>query len=550
MHISNTDPSTENFITVNSSDKMTVLFGPNRPDLLRHEVLGQIFIRTALQYPNKVALLWQNEKITYYQLYQQAMEMAIILYRTRHVGPGSIVGIRLSRSAQLHVTILAVLFTGACYAPFDADAPDERVIAVLADIEATLLLVDSQTSMNHSLAVDIETLKKHTISDHIHLSLNIDPKSIAYIICTSGSTGKPKAIAITHSNICHFIRADNEIMKITKDDIVYQGFSAAFDGFFMETFAAYLVGATLAIPSKSDLLNTDRIHVFLIDHAVTVLSTVPTLLLLINNDPALRLRLINIGGESCPQAVVDRWWKEDRRIINQYGPSETTVAATTSLLYPGEQISIGAPLPNYVCCLLDEETGQPTTASTGELCIRGPGMALGYFRNNSLTKQKFTEYGYRTGDRVTFDQGRIYFHKRIDSQVKIRGFRIELTEIEEELLKLHGDVQSAAVAFLNGQLVAFILGQLNETTMRTELGKRLPRYMIPNRLIHVKGAIPRMASGKIDRKALSALFVDESKKMSTHETRIDIGELIERDFVQRRPRRSLRQERIIILSLS
>ncbi|CAF4403928.1 unnamed protein product, partial [Adineta steineri] len=126
-----------------------------------------------------------------------------------------------------------------------------------------------------------------------------------------------------------------------------------------------------------------------------------------HNDPALKLRLINTGGEACPQTLVDRWWKEDRIVFNSYGPTEITVAATVQSLRPGQPVSIGAPLPNYVCCLVDEVTGRPTSEITGELCIRGPGVALGYVNRESLTKEKFTEYGYRTGDRVSIQFGQI-----------------------------------------------------------------------------------------------------------------------------------------------
>jgi acyl-coenzyme A synthetase/AMP-(fatty) acid ligase len=232
------------------------------------------------------------------------------------------------------------------------------------------------------------------------------------------------------------------------------------------------------------------------------------------------------------KTLVDRWWKKDRLLFNSYGPTETTVSATAILLHPGEPISIGVPLPNYVCCLLDETTGQPTSANTGELCIRGPGVALGYVGRESLTREKFTKYGYRTGDRVTFDNGKIFFHERIDSQVKLRGFRIELDEIEQELLRLGDEVQSAAVAVLHEQLVAFIVGNLTESHMRETLAQRLPHYMVPDRLIKLNGAMPRLVSGKINRKALAALFSKEdADKMAASEAIIDMGKFTRAIFL-------------------
>ncbi|CAF1415111.1 unnamed protein product [Adineta ricciae] len=455
----------------------------------------------------------QNEEITYYQLYQHASYLAAVLQQTKHIGTNDRVAIWLARSAQLHVTILAILMTGATYVPFDADAPEERVNEVLEDLQITLLLVDSRRPITtHSLAFNVEHVAEKT--DNIckieQLTVDTHRNLPAYIICTSGSTGKPKAIAISHRSICHFVRADNEVMQIKYDDVVYQGSSAAFDMFLEETFLSYSVGATLVVASKTDVLNSDQLHLFFSRHSITVLFCVPTLLLLMSDDPALKIRLINSGGEACPQTLVDRWWKEDRVIFNSYGPTEITVAATVQSLHPGHPISIGAPLPNYVCCLLDEETGQPTSETTGELCIRGPGVALGYINREALTKEKFTEYGYRTGDRVSIENEKIYFHERIDSQVKLRGFRMELDEIEQELLQLEDRVVSAAVAVVHEQLVAFVVGSLSESQMREELRQRLPSYMIPDRLIKVDGVMPHLPSGKIDRKAL--LLMDDTIK--------------------------------------
>ncbi|CAF4041777.1 unnamed protein product [Adineta steineri] len=520
--------------------KVTILSGPDRPDLLKDECLHDIFLQTVARFPNKIALHWQNEKITYGELSEQAHHLALILRTIKQIKSGDIVGIRLSRSAQLHIAILAVLMAGATYVPFDADTPNERVREVIADLQIVLLLVDSQTSINHPLAVNIEDVRANSlIANSTHsLGVYMDNKSAAYIICTSGSTGKPKAIAISHRSICHFIRADNEVMQIKHEDIVYQGSSAAFDMFLEETFLSYFVGATLVIASKMDILNSDRLHLFFIHHSITVLFCVPTLLFLMNNDSALKLRLINTGGEVCSQILVDRWWRDDRILFNSYGPTEITVAATAQSLRPNQPISIGVPLPNYICCLLDEDTGQPTSKTIGELCIRGPGVAMGYVNRESLTKEKFTEYGYRTGDRVSIQHGQIFFHDRIDTQVKLRGFRIELGEIEQELLRLENKARSAAVIILNEQLIAFVVTELSESIIRDELRRRLPSYMIPDRLIRLDRPMPCLPSGKIDRQSLIALLstnhIEKSKTIitttdlascSTNEINININPL-------------------------
>ncbi|CAF0798547.1 unnamed protein product [Adineta ricciae] len=204
---------------------MTSLFGAERPDLLKDELLHEIFIQTAQYFPDKVAIRWQNEEITYHQLYQRASYLAAVLQQTKHIGTGDRVAIWLARSARLHVTILAVLMTGATYVPFDADAPEERVNEVLEDLQVALLLVDSRRPITHPSAFNVEHVVEKSDSTYkiAQLTVNTHRNLPAYIICTSGSTGKPKAIAISHRSICHFIRADNEAMQVKNISFVLCG---------------------------------------------------------------------------------------------------------------------------------------------------------------------------------------------------------------------------------------------------------------------------------------------------------------------------------------
>lgn len=184
-------------------------------------------------------------------------------------------------------------------------------------------------------------------------------------------------------------------------------------------------------------------------------------------------------------------------------------------------------MPNYVCRLLDETTAQPTSSDTGELCISGPGLAIGYVHRESLTKEKFTEYGYRTGDRVRMKDGKIFFCERIDSQVKLRGFRVELDEIEYEIMRLDDKIQSAAVIVLNSQLIAFVIGQLTESQLRVALAQRLPQYMVPDRLILLNESMPCLLSGKVDRNALASLVSKiDAEKVKLDSIVIETSKLI------------------------
>jgi non-ribosomal peptide synthetase-like protein len=260
----------------------------------------------------------------------------------------------------------------------------------------------------------------------------------------------------------------------------------------------------------------------LIDRQITVLHAVPTLLALFNRDlPGLRL--INLGGEMCPESLVARWARPGRRIFNTYGPTETTVSASLAQLEPQRPVTIGQPLPNYGMLIIDAAPGAALRllprGETGELCIFGPGVAAGYLGRPALTAEKFLDNPwaadqadgrlYRTGDLARIDaDGQVQCLGRTDDQVKIRGFRVELGEIEAALAEQSG-VGTAAVILRNDdgidQLIAFIVPEqgaaLSGPLLRAALAQRLPAYMLPG-LYESLPEMPRLTSGKIDRNAL------------------------------------------------
>ena len=234
----------------------------------------------------------------------------------------------------------------------------------------------------------------------------------------------------------------------------------------------------------------------------------------------LSLRVVILGGEACPPALVERFAKPGRRVFNSYGPTEATVVATIAELQAGERVSIGQPIPNYTAYVVDEAMALASVDAQGELLIGGPGVALGYLKRGELTAQKFIANPfpstsndpvlYRTGDAVSIGaDGTIAFHGRIDDQVKIRGFRVELGEIEQALTDQPG-VTSAAVTLRQvggiDQHIAFLVAEPKPdmAALRETLKKRLPPYMVPARFETLAG-LPRMTSGKTDRKALAAL---------------------------------------------
>jgi len=509
-----------------------MLAGAVEPSFLRDELLPDILSITAARTPDHTAILFDGRRVSYAELNARANRVAHGL-RARGIGRGSFVGLWMARSLDLHVALLGILKAGAAYLPFDADAPADRVAVSLDDCGAPAILVDLVTgSKAAGLGVAALRIGDVLSDDDRAIDLRADgvtPDDAAYAIYTSGSTGKPKGIVISHRNICHYLRAANSVYGLTAADVAFQGASVAFDLSLEEIFVPYLAGATLWVASRQVLDEADRLADVLAEAGITVLDTVPTLLAMLPKDVP-SLRIVILGGEACPPAVAARWCRPGRRLFNSYGPTEATVVATIAEVRPDAPVTIGRPIPNYSCYVVDDALNPVPAGTQGELLIGGPGVAQGYLGRPELTAEKFIANPfrgggdpllYRSGDAVSVDaDGNLQFHGRIDDQVKIRGFRLELGEIEAKLTDRPG-VAQATVVLRNDhgldRLVAFLVAQpgatLDVADLRAGLRAQLPSYMVPAHYERVD-ALPRLTSGKADRKTLQAAVLTEDNTAS------------------------------------
>ena len=535
-------PITHSFETIAS-----ILIGSVQSELIRNETLADIFEATANVLPHQTALIFGTRKLCYSEL-NDLSNIAASRLIDEGVRPGQIVGLWLPRGIELLVMQLAIAKSGAAWLPFDADTPVDRIIICLNDAKAAgLVTCDALTQSLH------QPLPKSWCAEDLLLPLQtllsrragVLAEHPAYVIYTSGSTGKPKGIQINQGAICHFLRSENSQLGINHADIVYQGFSVAFDMSFEEIWISYLVGATLWIAPKELATDPEQLPLALIEQQITVLHAVPTLLALFMLDLP-NLRIINLGGEACSEALANKWATPKRKVFNTYGPTEATVSASLAELHAGMPVTIGRPLPNYVLLVVDPE---PTNSlrllprgETGELCISGPGVAMGYLGRPELTAEKFLvnpfatgvhdERLYRTGDLARIDGfGCVQCLGRTDDQVKIRGFRVELGEIESILCQ-QPNIGTAAVILRNEngieRLIAYIMTDnkvapvLSE--LRASLAESLPAYMVPS-YIETLTEMPRLLSGKIDRKALRALpFNTVSTDSSESDTPVNLAE--------------------------
>lgn len=493
--------------------------------------LANFFEQSCLHYSQNIAVTCGSSQLTYLQLDRRANRLARLLLQDS-LQEGQTVGIYMERSLNTYIALLAVLKAGGAFVPLDPSFPADRVAFIAADASLHTLLTTS-TMREKTQGLPCRVLELDTATDALaaHPStdpdIRVSPTALCYIIYTSGTTGRPKGVAISHANIANYLRVIPSVYGVRSTDRVYQGMSTAFDFSVDEIWPTWIAGATLvAGPTDSRHLGQGLAQ-FLIEQQVTVFYCVPTLLSTIEQDiPSVRILLV--GGEACPPDLVRRWSRPGRRILNTYGPTETTVTATWCELSPDRPITIGVPLPTYQVYLLDEQLRPVGRGESGEICIGGPGVGLGYINRPDLTKSKFIDNPiaseravaprlYRSGDLGRFTPaGEIEYLGRIDTQVKIRGYRIELAEIEAVIREDEAVENAVVVPLLQdgvAQDLAAYVTLLNggaktaasdlRDRLYASLRRRLPVYMVPS-YIEVLDHFPMLAADKVNRAALPA----------------------------------------------
>ncbi len=479
--------------------------------------------------PRAVALRWRDEDLTYADLNRRANQLARRL-RAHGVGRDVVVAVRLPRSIDLPVALLAILKAGGAYLPLDPSEPADRVRMMVEDAGARVLLTGGADGVAPPLDTPVIRLDVEAASmaceDDRDLDTAAGPDDLAYVMYTSGSTGRPKGVEILHRGIVRLVCA--EVVPLGPDDAVLQLAPVSFDASTFEIWAPLLRGARCVLYPEPDVDLGVLERVLARERISRLWLTSSLFNVVIDHRPeALAgLEWLLVGGETLSVPHVSRALARhpSLRILNGYGPTEAT---TFTCVHPIERplspdappIPIGRPIANTTVYVLDRQRRLAPIGAAGELHVGGPGVARGYRHRDDLTRERFIEDPfspnpgdvlYKTGDRVRYrSDGALEFLGRTDRQLKIRGFRIEPEEIER-LLAQHPGVGSCAVVVREDtpgdrRLVAYVVptdgASLDATALSPYAKARLPGYMVPAAFV-VTPALPLTANGKLDRRAL------------------------------------------------
>ncbi|MGH3663833.1 MAG: non-ribosomal peptide synthetase [Micromonosporaceae bacterium] len=495
-----------------------------RPGGLLHEYVA----RHAAEHPERVAMRFGDDELTYRELATRSDALAKLLTEELKVAPGQVVAVLLERGLGLPVAQLGALKAGAAWLPLDPQYPDARLEFQVGDAPAAAVVTTSDLAARlpadvPRLCLDDPDLPPLDLGAGADWSAAaVHPEQTAYVIYTSGSTGAPKGVMVPHRAAVAFCENVVELFSITYADRVLQFSNPAFDVSIMDFYGAFAGGATVVGAPRSTLLDPDALQVFMRREQITIVDIPPAVLQLLDPDALPELRILWVGMEPYPADLVNRWTSQTRQFHNGYGPTEATVTCV-NYRCPDEPLHaappIGQAMPNHRAYVLDAALRPTPIGVPGELFLAGAGLAQGYLRRPELTAGSFlpdpyadrpSERMYRTGDLVRWRaDGNLEFLGRADRQIKIRGLRIELGEIEHAL-NSHPDTRQAAVVVKQpgtpkARLIGYVVPEperhLDDGELRAYLAERLPLHMVPSAVLSLP-ELPLTANNKLDEARL------------------------------------------------
>ena len=468
--------------------------------------------------PGRVAVSCGGEQMTYRELGERSARLAAYL-ASRGAGPGTRVGVYLERSADLLVTLLAVLRAGAAYVPLDPVYPAARISYMLQDADVAVLVTQASLARNVTGAAAAVTVIDQCRDELLRMpaataAAPAGEDDLAYVIYTSGTTGRPKGVQVTHRGLTNFLCSMAREPGFAPGSTLLAVTTVCFDIAALELFLPLITGGTVEIAPAGAVGDGDALRQLLGRIRPAVLQATPVtwkMLIAAGWDGDRGLTAL-CGGEALPRDLADDLLARAGSVWNLYGPTETTIWSTAWRVRPAEKVSIGTAVANTTCHILDSSMRTVPEGFPGELYIGGDGLAAGYRNRPELTAERFvpcpaglgTGLLYRTGDLARRGHdGRLYYLSRVDNQVKLHGHRIEPGEIEA-VLRDHPAVEDAVTVVRGDRLAAYLIpagAAPGPDELRGFLRSRLPAYMVPA-MFTVMDEFPQTPNGKVDRKAL------------------------------------------------
>ena len=498
-------------------------------DYPRDQPVQQLFEAQVMRTPSAIALICEEQSLTYDELNRRANQIARSL-RDRGVAKDVIVGLMAGHSLELLIGIWGIMKAGGAYLPIEPEYPVERIGEMLSDSGAVLLVTDREVNPACHFAGEIVNLKDETLyqGDTSNLPLLNQASDLAYVIYTSGSTGWPKGIMIEHRALVNYLWWARKTYICHQDESFALYSSIAFDLTVTSIFTPLINGNRIVI-------YRDNEHEFVFQRIIrenvcSIVKATPSHLALLDHTPveASCLRCLIVGGEDFRTKTAQALWRKfggRLQIFNEYGPTEATVGCMVHEYVAGRDtaasVPIGHPIDNMQVYRLTAQLQPVPEESVAEMYVAGDGLARGYLNRGDLTAEKFLANPlcpqstmYRTGDLARSHNGTVEYLGRVDEQVKIHGYRIELAEIESTLLK-HEAVKQAVVIFKTGPqeqkyLVAFVQLRLRLLMIELKrfLAQSLPAFMIPTFIVEQQD-FPLSSNGKIDRSVLAQCAMDD-----------------------------------------
>ncbi|WP_404791151.1 amino acid adenylation domain-containing protein [Altericista sp. CCNU0014] len=526
--------STLNLLSVEEREALFLACDPPQESYCIHH----LFEAQVEQHPQAIALVHEDQQLTYAELNRQANQLAHYL-QNLGVGPETIVGIYLGRSPQSIVALLAVLKTGGAYLPLDPALPAAAIASRLqvAQVEwaiAEQALVDALSTLNPGGKFICLDRDGRAIAQEVECNLAgaATPENLMYVLFTSGTTGQPKGVAVEHRQLYSYLCGILEQLDLPTGSSFATVSTLAADLGNTAVFPALCTGGCLHLIAQERLSNPVALGTYIQQHKIDCLKIVPSHLQALLNtahpDRLLPQQCLVLGGEALSWGFVAQLQalKPNCRILNHYGPTETTVGVLAYTvpsqpvdeIAPDEAVPLGYPLAHAQMYVLDRNQQPVPKGLPGELYIGGATVSRGYLHQPELTAERFISHPfsapsgqrlYKTGDRVRYlPDGSLLFLGRLDRQVKIRGYRVELSEIES-VLQQHSEIHQVVVTDLADQpgLVAYIVPRFSQPLNKLELKKflrqKLPEYMVPATFVFLK-VLPLTGNGKVDIQALPA----------------------------------------------